>query len=154
VWQTDLAFDEQERKLSKSHGWLPQPPRDPVERALAEAVGELVFDPQAARQKFQAIVDLYGGDENRLSPEARRAVDAARRQLARLDAGGTRYVQEAGALVERQLARADRLAATDPQAAKRIWRAIVELYGDKAWAATPVARARQHLGQPPQHAER
>jgi serine/threonine-protein kinase len=147
AWKADVEFNAHERKLSKTRGWMPQPPRDPVERALAEAVGELVFDPQAARLKFQAIVDLYGGDEIHLSPAARQAVESARRQLAGLEAGRTRYEQEATALVERQLARADRLATSDPQIAERIWRAIVALYGDKTWAASAVARARERLGQ-------
>src|SRR5262249_8349418 len=92
-FQTDLQLAGQERKLAKTRGWLPQPPRDPVERALAEAVGDLVFDPQAARLKFQAIVDLYGGDEARLAPAARQAVESARRQLAQLESGRTRYEQ-------------------------------------------------------------
>jgi len=50
-------------------------------------------------------------------------------------------VQEDSKLLNNRLNQADDLARTDPAAASKIRRAVVELYADKPWAAESVRRA-------------
>jgi hypothetical protein len=50
------------------------------------------------------------------------------------------------ALVQSRLDQADVLGVRDPDAARAIRRAVIELYQDKDWAAPVVQRAKKALG--------
>jgi hypothetical protein len=51
--------------------------------------------------------------------------------------------------LEERLKSADELRESDPERARAMYRAVVELYGDKPWAAEPVRRAREALEEEP-----
>ena len=56
-------------------------------------------------------------------------------------AAGALLVREAGGVVTDW--------AGDPGAARSIWEAVIELYGDRSWAAAAVERARAALADVP-----
>jgi len=49
--------------------------------------------------------------------------------------------------VSARLDQADRLRAEQPERARAVYRAVVELYEDEAWAAEAVRRASRALGE-------
>jgi hypothetical protein len=51
--------------------------------------------------------------------------------------------------VEERLAHAEVLQETKPEAARQMWQAIVELYGDKPLVAEAVEKARKALSTAP-----
>ena len=55
------------------------------------------------------------------------------------------YAPEGRKLVESRIARAAEVAAENPALARRIYRGVIELYGEKPWAADLVAKARTAL---------
>ncbi len=48
-------------------------------------------------------------------------------------------------LLEQRLKAADELATSDPEGARKMYRAVVELFAGKPWAADAVRRAREAL---------
>ncbi len=122
----------------------------PVERAYLDALRFATSDPLEAQQRFQAIVDVYGGAkttgdslvQRRLNEQC---IELAKKQVARLKEMTPELEKEQKALLQEQLGRAAKLAESDPAAARGIWQGIVTLYGDKQWAAEPVQQARERL---------
>jgi serine/threonine-protein kinase len=118
----------------------------PIERAYMEAVRLTTTDPDAALSKYQALVDVFGSDPDLgETPLQRRTnqqcIDLARKQIERLQSGNDKTNAQQRKLIEMQLARAKKLAATNPAAAAKIYRGIVELYRNKPWAADLVKQA-------------
>jgi hypothetical protein len=56
-----------------------------------------------------------------------------------------KQIAEQKAALQRELERAERLAATDPTAAEAIWQGIVTLYSEKLWAQSFIETARSRL---------
>ncbi|MBC7855126.1 MAG: serine/threonine protein kinase [Pirellulaceae bacterium] len=118
----------------------------PIERAYMEAVRLTGSDPDAALAKFQALVDVYGtAPEIGGTPVQRRTnqqcIDLARKQIERLQSANEKTNAAQRELIQEQLARAATLHKTDPTAARKIYRGIVELYRNKPWAADLVKQA-------------
>ncbi len=116
----------------------------PVERAYLDAVETGRSRPEEAVGKLQAIVDVYGGQEE-ASRSTKQVVDLARRQLLRLRAAANESSQSHLNELRGRLAAAKKLQLSDPQAATAIYRGIVLLYQDKPWAAEVVAAAREAI---------
>jgi serine/threonine-protein kinase len=125
----------------------------PIARAYAEAKRSMLFNPEQAQARFQALIDLYDDGETG-SKVAQKYVRLARVQQKRLAQRVDRYVDEGRKLVESRLQKAASLAANDPPAARKIYAGVVELYRDKPWAADLVRQAEDALqkGSPPQTA--
>jgi hypothetical protein len=120
----------------------------PLERAYNEALTLAATDPEAALARFQAIVAVFEGDSKELQNGAQtRWLELAREQASRLAPIASRLIEEQQALASRQLERAEQLAGSNPEAARRIWRGLVTLYRDKSWARELVATAEQRLKQ-------
>ena len=119
----------------------------PAERAYFEAVQVNAYNPAAAAQRFQAIIDVFG-DQPDASPRTRHCVELARRQLEQLQSDSTAGQQATLAEIERQLERAAGLYESEPDKARDILRGIIVLYGDKPWAQTQVDSARNRLAPP------
>lgn len=118
----------------------------PIERAYMEAVRLTTTDPDAALSKYQALVDVYGsapdiGDTPLQRRTNEQCIDLARKQIDRLQSGNDKTNAQQRKLIEMQLARAKKLSASDPAAAAKIYRGIVELYRNKPWAADLVKQA-------------
>jgi hypothetical protein len=94
--------------------------------------------------KFQAMIDLLAAPKDATGPNGR-CVQLARRRLSELRQRYDIQSQEQAKLVEDRLNRADELRKTDPQRADVIYRAVLVLYENKAWAKILVQRARAAL---------
>ena len=70
---------------------------------------------------------------------------ASTSSIQRLRASVAKMNADQAAVIRRQLARADALAATDRAAAENIWRGVITLYSGKAWATELVDEARSKL---------
>jgi eukaryotic-like serine/threonine-protein kinase len=122
----------------------------PAERAYLEAVRLAATDPPQALARFQAIVALYGGeDDPALSKLEQKAVAdsvaLAKQQITALEATAERLQTEERMAIRKQLERAAGLAAKDPAAAQSIRQAVITLYADKPWAADLIDEARLAL---------
>jgi serine/threonine-protein kinase len=116
----------------------------PIERAYAEAMRHVLFSPDVALEKFEALVDVYD-DGPQGSEVARQYVKQARLQTARLQKRVDRYVEQSRKLIESRLEKAASLAPENPLAARKIYAGVVELYRDKPWAEDLVGRAQAAL---------
>jgi serine/threonine-protein kinase len=120
----------------------------PIERAYAEALRHVLFSPEVALMKFQALIDVYD-DGPQGSEVARHYVRLARQQTAKLQKRVDRQVDQGRKLIESRLEKAAAVAPDDPPAARRIYEGIVELYRDKPWADDLVRRAQNALDRGP-----
>jgi hypothetical protein len=140
-----IALERMERKLER---WARNPPVGqpllPVQRAYLDAIHHAQLDPEAGMAKFRALVDLYGGEAH--AGPTGQCVELARRRLAELEQRVESVGAEIAELLQRRLDEADSLRASDPQRARAMYRAVLDLYAGKPWAAEAVGRAREALG--------
>jgi hypothetical protein len=87
---------------------------------------------------------LYGEGSAQAGPTGQ-CLELARRQLARLKQQADAPAAEQLSLVLGRLRQADRLLQADPARAKNMYQAVIELYGNKPWAADAVRHARSAL---------
>jgi serine/threonine protein kinase len=116
----------------------------PVEREYLEAIHYARFDPQRAMRKLQAILDLYGQRSDPAGPIGQ-CLELVRRRLERLRDQVERQAPRQIELIEQRLLQAESQWATEPDRARAICAAVVELFSDKPWAAALVARAHHDL---------
>ena len=116
----------------------------PVELAYREAHQLLKQDPAAAAARFAAIIDLFGNQED-ASPIVAQCVERSERHLAEIEKEIESAIEAQRIELRRQLDRAAELSTSDPEGAQRIWRGIIELYGDKSWAKQWVDEARESV---------
>ncbi len=122
----------------------------PIQRAYTEAKRYALANPELAASKFRAILDVYGGDEE-TGGETRHYLRLTQQQLKRIQDRIDAHAESDRKLLESRLARAAELRGSDPQAARRIYQGLVELYAEKPWAAEIIERAKtalDQLGQP------
>jgi len=116
----------------------------PIQRAFTEAKRYVLISPEIALARFQALIDVYDDGESG-SEITRHYVRLAKIQQARLQKRIDAYVGEGRQAIESRLTKAGELAANNPAAAQKMYRGIIELYGDKPWAADLVKKARGAL---------
>jgi serine/threonine-protein kinase len=131
-------FDRRTRGLGADQSLLP------VEQAYLDALSYARLDPERGMAKFQALIDLYG-DHPAPSGHAAQCLELARRQLARLKEQFDAPAADRLKLLMSRLDEAERLRAAEPERARAMYRAVIELYGGKPWAAEAVGRARAAL---------
>jgi eukaryotic-like serine/threonine-protein kinase len=122
----------------------------PLERAYQEALQLAGADPAAGLAHFEAILAVFNDaalpeNEARATPSAQRWLDLSRQQVAKLTPEVKRLTSEQQAVIRQQLERAEQIVASDREAAQRIWRGILTLYQDKAWAHELVQEANSRL---------
>ena len=143
LFRLERRFEVRSRRIGGADSLLP------IERAYLEALQLSTTDPAAAVAKFQALVDLFALETAAATPQEKRiieqCVDLSRRQVERLGKSVAKMTAEQRSLIERQLERANQLAASNQTGAETIWKSIIELYGEKSWAADLVAQARERL---------
>jgi eukaryotic-like serine/threonine-protein kinase len=115
----------------------------PIQRAYVEAKRYVLIDPEVALAKFSALIDVY--DDATDSDVTRHYVKLARQQRDRVQKQIDSYAPEGRKLVESRMARAAEVAAENPTLARRIYLGVIELYGEKPWAADLVAKAQAAL---------
>ncbi len=117
-----------------------------IEQAYFEAISLVNSDPERAETRLQALIDLYANAGD-VSKDDRECLELAARQVARLRLEVETLAAQNLSAIDERLAKAAALAPNDPEAARSIWQAIIELYAEKPWAAEKVAIARQALGE-------
>ena len=159
-----VQLDRLERKLARENRrGGERAGKSPVERLYREAMLTADEQPQRAVARLEALLTLYAdppessktgaattvesdGAESIISDDDRRLLELARRQLERLRPLAEQATAQDVAEIELQLARAAKLQAARPVAARRIWSSLLELYGDRPWAQRALEPARQSLG--------
>lgn len=123
----------------------------PIEQMYLEAIGASQHAPEQGIVKFQALIDLYEPRTDSSGP-AGQCLELARRQLKELKEKVGRSAADHLTLLAERLDRADTVASSEPDRARAIRKAVVELYQEKPWAAEAVRRARQALSAEKSHA--
>ncbi len=136
------SFDSPIQRLSREKNM------SPIERAYSEAMNYVQLDPEVGMAKLQAIVDLYG-QQDREPGRDQLCLILAQRRLAELRKEVKKRSVEQLSLLQDRLNAADVLRKSEPEQAKAMYRAVVELYCDKPWAAPAVRRAQKALKTPP-----
>lgn len=116
----------------------------PVERAYLDAVHDAIRAPEAAVARLQAFLTLFRNQPG-ISRDGQRCVDAAERKLAQLQVLVAESATAHEEFLASELRRAQSAWEADPEGARAIWRAIIELYAQQPWAAPSVAEARARL---------
>lgn len=119
----------------------------PIQRDYVEALKRADLDLEAGLNKMAALVDLYGEPTADEPEGTRRCLSLARDKLAELREDMAAYTRDHRDRIAGHLDRADGVAASDPRTAEKIWRAVIELYDGKPWAADLVTQARKKLGE-------
>ncbi|MBI1903114.1 MAG: serine/threonine protein kinase [Planctomycetia bacterium] len=116
----------------------------PPEIAYHEAMVLMNTDPAGSVDRLRALLDLYEND-SQLTRDGQLCVRLARMQLARHEPRSRRHADEQLKSIAGRLAAAAQIEQSDLPKARRMWQAIVALYGDDAWAAAAVQTARDKL---------
>ena len=119
----------------------------PIGWAYFEAMNYVSLDPEVGMAKLQAIVDLYG-QQDREAGQDEMCLVLAQQRLAQLREEVKKRSAEQLSLLQDRLNAADALRKSEPEQAKAMYRAVVELYCDKPWAADAVHHARKALKTP------
>jgi eukaryotic-like serine/threonine-protein kinase len=136
-----LELSRLERRLSL-HG-----PKSPVERCYIDALNTARTDLDLGIARFQALVDLFESPEATFAPDWQ-CVQLAKRQIEALRKQAEAQHREQLVAVRTRLSHADEMAASDPQRAAAIRRAVIFLYQGKPWAKDLVEHARAALEKP------
>jgi serine/threonine-protein kinase len=174
TYQVQLDLERAHRRLQflVRHGGAADADLLPVEALYLEAMNAATTSPESAVDKLSSLVALYGADlpdqdplpatssERSSKPNdesddfQRRAqcVHLAERQLAVIQEEIAKQTARHLASLRERMQIAAELSATEPAAAADVYRAIVELYGQAAWAADLVSEAREQLAASSQSA--
>lgn len=139
----DLDMASAERKFSFNVK-LSREPKSEAERLYREAWEfEQFGDRLTALEKYRSMVDLMG-EADKQDKLQTAFVNLARRQIAAIESEGSD--DDRLQFVEASLQRADKLSASGKEIeAKKLWRGIIELYGNKPEFAAFVKRAEDRL---------
>jgi serine/threonine-protein kinase len=132
----------------------------PIERLYLQAVDAAPDSPAAAVSLLESLLALYGdvpdadfqspGKESE-DPERRQrqaqCVELAHRRLKSLRDELADWTEQQLTELRGRLAAAERLTASNPKLAAAMYRAIIDLHQEEAWAAEIVADARQRLSK-------
>jgi exonuclease VII small subunit len=144
-YQERIELDRLDRRLGRR---ARRPGQDgsllPVERAYIEAVRLLEHDGPQGVDRLKSVIELYeqGSDA---SATTRRCLELAQRRLQQHRIEVAQIVEDDLAALDARLQLAERLSSTEPETARKMFQAVVDLYGDKPWAASAVARAQDAL---------
>ena len=122
------------------------PSLQPAEQLYLRAADLAEVDPDQAAALLQSLVDLYGPKGGgKADADLTAVVQLAEQRLKAMRADLTKlHERELTALHER-LGVAEQLSKTEPQQAAAMYRAIIGLHQDNAWAKDVIAQARNRL---------
>lgn len=118
----------------------------PAESLYTAARQLAPYHPHEAASMLRNMLALYGGaaaesDDDSIAPW----LALAERELAKLDAAAQARGTAAAPILNARLEHAAQLENEDPQTARAIYQAAIELYGQQPWAEPLVARAKERL---------
>lgn len=147
-WRADIELLNMETRLERMAKRPTSRERlTPVELTYLDALRLESLDPPGCLEKLVAIHALYEEGRGALSPNSSLCVRLAKRKADAMGPRVKQYIEEHVAQQVGRLDRADELEATDASGAAKIRQAVVQLYGDKPWAASVVQRAKQALSK-------
>ena len=120
----------------------------PIEQMYLEAIGHARLNPTEAMLRLQTLVDLYNEPADETGPTGQCLV-LARHRLVQLRKEVEKQAAGQLALLRERLNAADAMRQREPERAQKTYRAVIELYGDKPWAAEAVGRAREAMEKNP-----
>jgi eukaryotic-like serine/threonine-protein kinase len=154
-WKESIDLSRREKQfravglLRKQIGNL-----SPAERAYAEAAELERTQPEQALARYEAIVAVYQGatdsnpgklDQGGEDKGEDKTVELAAKKVEELKESIVTLNGEQRVALRQQIERANGLAESDRAAAEKIWRGIITLYGEKAWAKDLVAQVEAKL---------
>jgi eukaryotic-like serine/threonine-protein kinase len=126
----------------------------PVQRDYIEAIKYVRLDPDRGMAKLKAFLNLYSSQVDLAVPvdtssPTGQCLELARRRLRQLEQQIKQSSGDRLTLIQTRLDRADNITHSDPDKARAIREAVVELHIGKAWAEDAVRRAREALAAEP-----
>ncbi len=140
LYRLEKTFDRRVRGQEGAKGL------SPIEQLYLEAITIARYDPVRGMAKLQAIVDLNNQPGDNAGP-AGQCLTLAKRKLAQLQHQVKKNASDQLIALKERLQAADAMRAGDPQTAQAMYRAVIELYSEKPWAAEAVALARKALNE-------
>ena len=120
-----------------------------IEHAYLEAIALVQSDPKAATDRLQAILDLYGHQVD--SRDRRQWITLVERRLAMLEQRSDLTAEATLPVLLERLDLAEELSKSDPEAARQMRQAVIDLYQDKPWAAEVIEQAQAALAAQPEN---
>jgi serine/threonine-protein kinase len=122
----------------------------PIERRCMEALELAQHDPVAAEKMFAAIILLHGGEtagplEGKQAERHAACLQLAARRRRELESIVASQAARERTILLTQLQLAEELAAEQPQRAREIYQAVINLYQDQTWANEIVETAQDRL---------
>ncbi len=127
----------------------------PVEQTYLAAIRQSLQNPERALEMLQGLIDLYEHPHEAVEQDVERdprelrqtqaCVELSKKQIKRLKKVVIDTSGEHCRVLVTRLAAADRLQESHPTDAMAIWRGIISLYSDKAWATDYVRQAQESL---------
>ncbi len=147
AYADELELQKMERQLRTHASLRDKGAAHPAATVYAEAVAIGDADPARATKLLEGLVALYQptGSTAAVDEEDRAYVVLAQRQLNKLRRTIDQEASEQLPALRERLAAARRLEASAPEQARKMYRAVVDLYGNRPWAASVVAEAAQRL---------
>jgi serine/threonine-protein kinase len=144
-FQHEIDLDALERQFNhRVNGYVGTEDLLPIERAYLEVISYERISPEQCIAKLQALVDLYQYSSEMAGPTGD-CLTLAHRRMEQLKKDIEKYAPQQLDIIRKRLDEADSLLSTDPKHAQAMYRAVIELYTDKPWAADVVRRAQTAL---------
>jgi serine/threonine-protein kinase len=143
-----IDLEKHERKLRRDarNSGSADPSLQPVEQLFVQAADLAENSPDEAIARFQSLIDLYGPTASeKKDDDVAAIVELARQRLAALRGEVAKSHERQLAALKDRLEVAGQLANRDPKQAAEMYRAIIDLYGDKEWAADAVTQAKERF---------
>jgi eukaryotic-like serine/threonine-protein kinase len=167
TYKDTIQLDKLDRKLQRQTrgNSAVNPPLLPAEQQYLDAAALATTSPEKAISMLGSLIDLYDdgpkADVKSVKPtsagkhksdretagRAANVVLLAKRRIQSLRAELARQREQQLAALNERLATANQVTADRPERAAAIFRAIVSLHADDAWAADIVQKARDGLGE-------
>jgi hypothetical protein len=148
AYAQELELHQMERRLRVRARLTGSPESHPVATVFNMAVGYLEADPVRAAAMLEDLLTLYpreGKAKAGLTDEQQAYLTLAERELEKLRERIADESKQMAPLLRDRLLAAGRLEESSPEQALAMYRAIVSLFEDQAWAAEMVAEARQRV---------
>jgi serine/threonine-protein kinase len=158
TYVSQLEFQRLQRKARTRSHISGAKSLGPIEQLYLNALGMVEADPLRAAVTLSGLIDLYdplgvtvdgqvatGNDRSALTEDDRRWLVLARKELKKLDDQASADAKQELPAIEERLAAAAVVARARPEQAKKMYEAIIRLYGDAPWAAVAVEKAQAAL---------
>jgi serine/threonine-protein kinase len=119
--------------------------RSPLEEKMLTTIRLEETDAFAAAAQYQALIDLYGDEDEKQTSTEMQCLRLAEQRLRQIRLQQAANASQFLARIRQRLAAARELDATEPLAAQRIRLAIVRLYEHEPWAQSLVDEVQQQL---------